>query len=508
MAQQSISDLVSKMNGVRSTNKWDVVVSYSVKELNDFLKAAYAEDKLVSSVTLASENAVYDIRTKKYWVDTYKINFKTPTLDFVLGQRGMARLVMPIGDGSSLVSQPYADKELKNPGEAVKSDLPGGGKYSVVAMVPLAVISGNKKVADQGNVVKFEGTTPSDYHIALHFKNLDGTAFQVTPEPTDDDPDMSSVIPMLVKHFQTKVSEVSYVLTGVNNRKPAEGNVLLTPKSFAFASTGDKDAGCLSLFINVDQSGNDPGNPAPSFQPGDQQVSPIPSGYTASIILSDDLMAKTFIKKRLEQAGFDVTVKDQTTGSLFSLKRNVSVIAQGKETGGKFKLSNFSYGGLTVSMQTYPLELSVADGKVSTRWSGSTQSSWDLDIVSGDVEVYQWGKVNIDLTMKKGPLAIRVDDDSINFPEFTFEQGDFSRTVSGVGCSGTDRMNGCVSNPPAFYTNTMKLEIPQVSFALKGLDYFLTTNLLEPSKKMIEVNATAGVSTPRDYLIVGKVAAH
>ncbi|MCC2280964.1 hypothetical protein LKL35_37260, partial [Streptomyces sp. ET3-23] len=106
-----------------STNNWDVVASYSVDQLNDFLKKAHAGNKLVSQVTL-NPAPVYDRHTKKYYTDTYKIIFQAPTIEFLLGQRGVARLVMPIGEGST-----YTTKEKDAPGPGETTKLPGG-KYS------------------------------------------------------------------------------------------------------------------------------------------------------------------------------------------------------------------------------------------------------------------------------------------------------------------------------------------------------------------------------------------
>ncbi|MEU8571639.1 hypothetical protein AB0C51_25500 [Streptomyces pathocidini] len=498
MPQPSLNELVSKMNGRDSTNKWDVVVSYSAEQLNSFLKTAYAGNKLVSKVVLNSRTYIKQI--KKYYEDTYTINLQAPTIEFLLGQRGMARLVMPIGEGST-----YETKEegTSGPGEVTK--LPAG-KYSVVATVPLAVISGDKKVADQGTVVNFTSNNVSDHQIVLHFQKVDGTTFEITPPPSGDDPDLDSILPELRKYFQQKVTEVDYVLTGINNRQSTDGNMLLTPKSFTFASTGTEGASCLSLFINVDQSGNSQGNPNPSFQPGDSQISPIPAGHTASIIISNYVMTTTFIKKRLEDAGFTVTVETQATGSLLSLKKNVSVIARGDN--GRYIFSGYDYEGLNVNMQDHPLKLSIADGKASAEWSGSTRSEW-YEYTAGS-RTGKYGKVDIQLGMKKGPLAIGVSDDSVAFPEFKFERSDFTLGSSAAGCSFLDRIGGCMEIVPNFYKDkdAMNLQIPSISFALKGLDYFLETNLLEPSKQMIEVDSGVGLSTPRDFLIVGKVAAH
>ena len=278
----SLSDLVSSMNGKPSTNQWDIVCSYTVAQLNQFLQAQYEVGKLAKEVHLSTERE--DPLMGTDFTISYNIQFASPQLGFISGRSGFATLEMPIKDGSSYSVTPKgADKPTRT------VSIPGG-KYSVKAVVPLAAIRGDTgEIKEQGNIIEFSDGGSHDNHVIIHFKNEKGTSYEIVPksDPQDKDTLETYFLPVLSQYFQTEINEIDYALSTVNNSQPPSGLSVFTPKSFAFASMGDGDSGVLSLYIQTSESNNPPGNASPSFQPGDSQVFPIPKSYTGSIVISN-----------------------------------------------------------------------------------------------------------------------------------------------------------------------------------------------------------------------------
>ena len=92
----ALSELVSSMKAVPSTNNWDIVTSYSEAQLNDFLAKQYDAGKLAKTVEVSTtqESLLYGT---KFTID-YTINFESPKLSFIQGRSGFATLEMPIGE--------------------------------------------------------------------------------------------------------------------------------------------------------------------------------------------------------------------------------------------------------------------------------------------------------------------------------------------------------------------------------------------------------------------------
>ncbi|RXS80452.1 hypothetical protein EST92_17560 [Streptomyces sp. TM32] len=500
MTQKTLTELVSAMNGQPTANEWDIVVSYSEGQLNDFLKKRYEQGELVELVSI-STTGTNPITGDDFRID-YTVNFQTPTMNFILGRADVVRLTMPIGAGSRYAVTPAgAEKPSRS------AEIPDG--YSVVAIVPLAALSGDAgDVVDQGNVVRFEHGGPSTRHVVLHFRNdSKGTVFQVQPPPGQGPPGdilTTYFLPKLSEYFQNEVAEVAYVLAGVDNSQPSKDAKLFTPKSFAFASTGEEGAGCLSLFIQTAESGNPAGNAAPSFQPGGRQMSPVPTGYTASIILSHDLVTNAFFKPKFEAEGFTVEVESCARGALLSLSKDVSVIREGEDE--QWIFGGHCYTGLRLSMKDFPLKLELSDGKATAKWTGRAESSWS-EWTAGEGQTGHYGGVDVTIDLSKAAEAFSVTNRGIDFPEFKFTRDDFVVGINKHSCSFLERLGGCLETPPPFYSGQMTLQIPGINFSQRGLDYFLETNLLEPGRQMIEVDSHAGLGTPHDFLIVGKIVA-
>ena len=493
-------DLVKNMAGVDSTNGWDIVTSYTEKQLNSFLASQYDAGKLAKQVKLSNKR--HDPLTGAQFTIAYTINFDSPKLSFIQGRAGYVNLLMPIGKNSSYTVTPQGAAKPTKTGEI------SGNKYSVKATIPLAAIAGDSKVTDQGQVIAFSSGSAQKSHVVIHFKNEKGALYTLEPVPGPADKDILSTyfLPLLEQYFQTKVNEIDYALAGVSNETPAKGVTLFTPKSFVFTSSSYNKIGVLSLYIQTEQSGNPPGSQTPFFQPDTKALSPVPDGFTASMIFSYALMTKGFLEPQLKTSGFAVAFPASTQGVKATLKKDVSVIGDGKKS--SFIIKDYSYKELSISLNNYPLNLTILNGKVSVDWSGETTSKWSN--LEGSDEgagiTINNGKVKITIDMEEGPKDIAVNNKGLTIPDFTFNKSNFSVHTKACSCKWYESLSGCKTDVPDYYKKDMKLEIPAINFSLHGFDYFRETNLLTPGKTAININSKEGVATPHDFLIVGDVA--
>ncbi|RIE03530.1 hypothetical protein [Cohnella faecalis] len=381
-----------------------------------------------------------------------------------------------------------------------------GGRYSVQAIVPLAAIKGDTgEVIEHDNVVTFSDGNPHDNHIIVHFNSEKGTLYQIVPAPDPQDHDIlvTYFLPVLKDYFQTHIQAIDYALSSINNKRPESGGTILTPKSFVFASAGDGDDGVLSLYIQTNESGNPPGNPSPSFQPGDTAVYPIPQGYTASIILSNRLITQSFLRPQLEACGFSVELSNPVSGGGVSavLRKDENIIAVGKS--GQSFFENHSYQGLQISMQSNPVHMTLQKGGISLEFGGYTLSEWSKSITFTRNSTY--GGVYVTIKLHKFPVPLSLSADDVIGSHISVDPSEFTVELKAQGCSFFERMGGCSSSYPAFYDRNLRerIQFPTIALHLPGLDFFNATNLLAPGHNVIGLDTSKGVQTPHDFLVVG-----
>jgi len=492
MSTLTLANLVSAMNGSTTTNQWDVVCSYSVDALNSFLKASYDAGNLAKTVimTVTEKDPVFGF---DYQV-LYSINFGSPLLSFSALQ-GIAILSMPMETGSSYtVTVPNSNQPPQ------VTPIPPG--YSVVAQVPLAVVDGETGtvVANQPGVLTFSNGSTSQFSVILEFNNKAGTLFTLSPAPSGSSPLETYFLPAITNYFQTQVSQIDYALAAVNNT-PSGGGVVFSPKSFVFTSYYDptiqSDNGALSLYIQTTNSGNPPGSSTPQFQPGGMATSPIPSGYTASLIFSNALMMNAYLKPQLAADNFTATFSTPKSGLQAALTTNADVVANSDN--GTYISGSYYYQGLDLSLETYPITMTILNGQMGCNWSGDTVSGWTTNTAGQPYP--QWGNVKISVTAEK-VVTMAVNDNAITIPSITFSQSDFKATTTPQSCPWYETLTGCRTSLPAYYSG-MQFSIPPISISLPSFNFFLETNLLAPGNQMISIDAAAGVSTPCDFLLVG-----
>lgn len=493
----SMKDLVETMNGNDSTNGWDAVCSYTVKQLNAFLKKSYEEKKLVTNLSFEVEKVdeLFDI---KYSVK-YEIKLASPTLRFIAGESGKAILTMPMESGTSQVVS-----EQTGPKDPV--EIPQN-KYSIECVIPLASITGRNEtdatLVPHGEAVEFIEGDSEQAHIILNFSNSNSATYKIMPKPDPEDSTFDANFRNAVAdYFIYNVSEIDYALAAVNNDLPPDSeNITLTPKSFVFDSSGKEESGVLSLYIQILEGKSEPGKLNPSFQPGDTSILPIPQGFTASLILSYGLMTKVYIRKQLEKEGFAVTFQAAPRGrGIFArVSKDVNVVADGGGQGG-FVIDAYYFKGLDFNLNDYPMDLIMIDGGCGLGWSASGNSHWQNDPLTGSKH---HGDVKLTLSFAKGPEPIALNEDyEMSIANMDVVSKDIDVIKEGKSCHWYELQ--CSSSVPLFYSE-MTFEVPPLYVDMYGLNFFCTTNLLAPGGEMIDFDRDIAVQTPHDFLMVGQL---
>ena len=112
-----------------------------------------------------------------------------------------------------------------------------------------------------GSVIAFTDGKTEVQHIVLDFARTVDADYQIVPAPEPGATELERLyLPLLANHFRTQVAAVDYALTAVSNDTAATG-VVLRPTHLAFATSGTLADGALSLYVQTDASGRDPGHP-------------------------------------------------------------------------------------------------------------------------------------------------------------------------------------------------------------------------------------------------------
>lgn len=509
--RKTLPELVKAMSGRDTTDKWDVVVSYSLEQLNQFLASQYQAGTLAREVKLHTE--LEDDFAGDKSVD-YDLRISSPALAFNSQTPGTAVLTMGIGSGSSYTVTP------KSGGQPQTKSFPAD-RYSIQCVVPLAALSGTTGKTQQATgVISFEEGKEDELHIILDFKKTADTDYQLVPAPDPDGDELETIfLPLLANYFRQEVAAIDYALAAINNKAAGDG-IVLRPTKFVLATAGTLGAGVLSIYILTDASGRDPGSPNPEFKPdGVTPELPVPSDHAVSIILSYDLITNVYFKSQLESPDGNgkkkYTVKTvastdgaSTDGALtegieLRLITNESVVGEGEHD--TYIGGGYSYDGLNVPIDANnPMALTIKDAKYTLSWSGSGTSEWSESTSGVDTGGgYQWGEVTFTITLAKGPTAFAsLSDRQLRLIDLQLKSSDFKVDTSGGKCSFKSVITKQSTSVPSYYKN-MTLQVPAIDLRLAGLNFFLETNLLSPGQEVVAIDTEAGVKTPHDFLLVG-----
>lgn len=503
----STQDLISSMAEGPSTNRWDIVCSYSLEQLNAMLQANYGKENsgIVKEVKLSTirNNPLGD---EKFTI-SYDILFDAPSLEFIAGINGMCNLKMKIASGTYTVTPEGSINGKTTP-------IPQG-KYTIIGAFPLVAVYGNnEKKAESGTVIVFSSNQSDRANITLHFSNTTATKWSVDPAPGPQDQDILETyfLPVLEQYFRDQVQEIDYVLASLKSQQcfnSSSGPIVIEPYSFVFVTAGDQTNGILSLYIQTVNSGNEQGNLAPSFQPGDKAMLPIPQGYHASLILSKDFLQKVYLLPQLTHSNFINVVKSTAP---IGIGNDGCTVKGAYNSTKKLDRSciNFSYDQVvfnpfTIDYKNWPFTFAFSQNNLKVSMSLSESVPWRSSSVTpyGPVPGPAGTATAIISLNKCFDLAsiCKLTDEDIAMG-FTVSPEDYHTTVQ----PGTD--DSCWNNKMASKVtkgimNAIGSIIPTTRFSLGGINFFKETNLLFPGQKILTFDASVGIHIPCDLILIG-----
>ncbi len=493
----SVQELIETMKGNPSSNNWDLVCSYSVDKLNDFLKNNYQAGKLARDLSFTTD--YHEFMSQKDYDLSVDMTFGSPFLQFLEGQRAKCSLSMPI----EKLFCTFTQKESKE--QEIKRSITGRN-YTLVGEFPLATIAGDtKEITESDSVVEFKDTEEKEQHIYIHFKGSKSeNPYKIVPTPQPEDVDILNIaIIKISEYFNSEaVQEIEYALTSVTNKKASQEEQIL-PKSFIFATTQQGDVGVLSIYIQTVNSDNDRGNPNPSFQPGDKQILPIPQGYTASLIISNDFMGKNYFTKSFSQKGWKVErVSTEKSGIKYKLTKDKKISVSGLKTSGQNQV--FS-DDIVIDFNTHSFEFTLDNSVAQVNFNFCQKVKWKsnfVNISTGD-SIHQEGAFDLNVKINKqlsNSISIS-ESDVIQFTG-TVESSDVEVSTENVkGANwGSDLEN---------VENDVKQKIvPAIGsfdFGLPGINVFVVSNLLFSGQNVFKFDKKDGIHTPKDLILFGNI---
>jgi len=122
-----------------------------------------------------------------------------------------------------------------------------------------------------------------------------------------------------------------------------------------------------------------------------------------------------------------------------------------------------------------------------------------------DYVVTRNGTVTAKHELDKALRTFSVLDDSTLTIDCSITQADWTVALEGAEKSFWEKLLGGASEVVPQWIKALSVAMPDFKISFGKLDFFLTTNLLMPGKKLIEIDHDIGIQVPGDFYIVGKL---
>ncbi|MCJ1352729.1 MAG: hypothetical protein MMC33_002713 [Icmadophila ericetorum] len=565
-----VSKMKSAEGGARDngfTLGWNIVASYSEREINKLLADRYARldktNRMVKEIT-GMKVKVKDQKTRKWLSRHYSVKFEAPLIQFhgASAREPSCELIMPITEGF-FTETPEGQEPAPGAERYPIADSPNSQRVRIMG-IPLGTVTGKyqdikdqsaggqtrPKIKSAENPVVFDRpSTEAEGRGQVAYVVLDlplGDGLQIAVEPNNKTEDASEDARALegpLKNFfsdPTKIDVIEYALVRVNNDQPAGSNDLV-PDCFQMATFASHDFpdSVLSLFIKV-RGSNDSGQLNNLQQKWAGQwtldrinACPIPKGYTASIIMNPNLVYEKLLKTGMQGA---YNCSDKRLGDR---QDGISWTAAPKK---KWVVGWFSHryrqnnddsvlevDGWEKDFKDEPMRIDLKqiedakakDGPVAyIKWTFKTRAKWDDSSKDtkwwnfGNRALYTSGEVETSWSLDRDfPCKVTMNDDRfelvIDTADRTLADRFWTATHAQVPGSG-GILDFLIIDPPDDAKAEMLKKIgnitPSLDIKSMGLGFLRTTNLLMPGSKVIKFDREAGVRVPRDLIMVGKVA--
>ena len=211
----------------------------------------------------------------------------------------------------------------------------------------------------------------------------------------------------LTKWISNHVDALDHTIARINNGavdQAKQNTTFLQPKSFIFTTTGDETHPVLTIYMDVEGGSDTQGDPAASItQFATNTSTTLPQGYTASIILSNELLVSKITDPMLVNPKMKFTrVGNKTgdggdTGIEYNVFLDESFSTHPYEEGSVWS-RKISYSAQHFDFKTVPIKLSIGDGVAHWSLNHYIDFNWTTSHFPGNDVI---GTTRIHFVVKK-----------------------------------------------------------------------------------------------------------
>ncbi|KAL7932792.1 hypothetical protein V8C35DRAFT_306791 [Trichoderma chlorosporum] len=542
--KDAVKDMINKMKNPRKkpdsmsfTMGWDVVANYSEEQINKLLADRHSRTKaLLREIAFSSQD--YDARTDETYTTKYVVNFGPPLLQFDPKSTSVpsCSIKMAILSGTVQFSEQGKIKQIA-PGWSIElNNIPlatAAGKITEEGIINpdhLDLIAGTKPV-------HFDFEEEKTQHVVLGF-HMDKDKVVVNPVPPADwDPNNLSHVALnnsfknaFLQYFVGSATNgelprcFSYSIASVNNQA-SEMGVELRPEKFQFATYfGEgqfKNARLLSIFIQV-HGGKGKGNTVKlqerwTTQWFDNEASPVPNGFSASLIISASLFTDVILARGFRDSNWevrDITPPEEAVAKLECRNNEQWTLAAQDHPYGDTSI--FHVDGFTANLHDSPMTLTIQQEdagtgpKVYAHWPIERTIAWNATFKPLGV----FGRSHLDSGSIKALFRL-CDEHDFNRPRQLNSEikigDDDSLQLDLKLQTNTFRMDQGEKNAIHYDTwikgmRGLWTKAPVAGVSSFSFGFLRTTNLLMPGQHVIDMNKEIGPRLPKDLVLVGDVA--
>lgn len=332
----------------------------------------------------------------------------------------------------------------------------------------------------------------------------------------------------LVGWVSQYLDAADYTIARINNG--ADINTSLQPKSFMFTTLGTNDKPTLTIYMKVHGGSAEAGKTHVDFFNADAGIVPIPLGHSASIIISNQVIADRLITPTLSER-FTCNRKGNTKGAGgedgFHYSINVKEVFNrhfDDISDGFLGTHKRHVDDTKVNFEDHALDFRLVDNKATWKADFEVFAKWENDTLVSNVR----GKVkisfHIDKVMNNCPCSfsllkcsniltlphlktsyIQVSSSDLSSGNFNFSPDDVKITTTKVDPEMGMRLgSGSALDVPPEYKD-LKWTFKTVEVPIHKINFLLTENIFASEGNLIELDTGFGIKTPHDLVLMGNV---
>ncbi|EMR63977.1 hypothetical protein UCREL1_9073 [Eutypa lata UCREL1] len=497
---------------------------WATLDINSALAAAHSgSDAKTKIASLTCRTSGTDMYANKYDID-YVFNLGAPTVKFTLTRTSpVCNLTIHVTSGSAKTTK--VTQEFKENVYQLQLD-----------NLELATSKGTEEdVSQHSSADKTftfpEGTAtdgtvvidfPTSKFLTVSVENLSSTGTSSFVEAFK-----AEIGRKLQEKIHDEYQDIRLELARVNSTPPPDDAIQLKPKSFKFAaftppdSWSDSRDTVLSIFIQTrdankgEQDASKLSTAWTYLWQNTLNCSPIPPDQTASIIFGKDMIYESMIKPTFRSQGFTGSLVDSKGEIRLSVDTGKKVHADSWRDSDYVILSDGkkairSVDEINATPPNLTLSLHTANNKSGCRgeWTYDYHFGWMCVYAplpkSDSIGTVVNGGITATHTLNHSLNTCAILDDSTLQVDCSITRGDWSVSFAGDDQSWISTFLGGRKEVPD-WMKQLSVEVPSFQICFGKLDFFLTTNLLMPNRKVISIDTTAGLQIPGDFYVVGKV---